>query len=144
MFHDQIEVKQKELQPWAAKIDAKQAEIDVATSERDALKKKAEAAKEARENAEAELNQLREDFEAKKAELQELQAEKNRNQRETREAEKELQASAAVHPDSHRYSCPSSTRKVASRDCVLGLPPLARKSKRRDPHRSRVVATTEC
>ena len=31
-FHDQIEVKQKELEPWTAKINSKQAEIDVATS----------------------------------------------------------------------------------------------------------------
>lgn len=42
-FHDQIEVKQKELQPWTAKINVKQAEIDVATSECDALAKRAEA-----------------------------------------------------------------------------------------------------
>ncbi|KAI8990648.1 RecF/RecN/SMC protein [Trametes punicea] len=91
VFHDQIEVKQKELQPWTAKIDAKQAEIDVATSERDALKKKAEVAREVREKAEAELKQLREDYGAKKGELEELEAEKVRNQREIREAEKELE-----------------------------------------------------
>lgn len=43
VFHDKIQVKQKELQPWTGKINAKQAEIDVATSERDALAKKAES-----------------------------------------------------------------------------------------------------
>ena len=42
VFHDQIEVKQRELQPWKAKINAKQAEVDVAISERDALAQKAE------------------------------------------------------------------------------------------------------
>jgi structural maintenance of chromosome 4 len=40
-FHDQIEVKRKELQPWTAKINTKQAEIDATSSERDALAKKA-------------------------------------------------------------------------------------------------------
>jgi structural maintenance of chromosome 4 len=30
-------VKQKELQPWTAKINTKQAEVDVASRERDAL-----------------------------------------------------------------------------------------------------------
>ncbi|KAI0368918.1 RecF/RecN/SMC protein [Pilatotrama ljubarskyi] len=90
VFHDQIEVKQKDLQPWTAKIDAKQAEIDVATSERDALQKKAEGARAARERAEAELQQLREDHKAKKAELDELEAERARNQREITDAEREL------------------------------------------------------
>lgn len=42
VFHDKIQIKQKELQPWTAQINAKQAEIDVATSERDALAKKAD------------------------------------------------------------------------------------------------------
>ncbi|KAI0652571.1 RecF/RecN/SMC protein [Trametes meyenii] len=91
IFHDQIEVKQKDLQPWAAKLDAKRAEIDVATSERDALRKKAEVAKEAREKAEAELQQLHEDHRAKKAELDELEGEKAGNQREIRDAERDLQ-----------------------------------------------------
>jgi len=64
-FHDQIEVKQKELQPWTSKINAKQAEIDIATSERDALIKKAEAAEEARKQAETNLDSLQGDHRAK-------------------------------------------------------------------------------
>jgi len=47
-FHDQIEVKQKELQPWTAKINVKQAEIDVATSECDALVKMSRGTHESR------------------------------------------------------------------------------------------------
>ncbi len=43
VFHDQIEVKQKELQPWKTQIDAKQAEIDVAANECQKLQQKAEA-----------------------------------------------------------------------------------------------------
>ena len=61
MFHDQIEVKQKELQPWTAKINAKQAEVDVASSERDALAKKAESIKQAGKEALEALEKLQED-----------------------------------------------------------------------------------
>ncbi|KAI0756431.1 RecF/RecN/SMC protein [Daedaleopsis nitida] len=95
VFHDQIEAKQKELQPWTAKINAKQAEIDVATSERDTLRKKAEAAKIAREQAETEFNQLREDHEAKSEELERLKHEKAKNQSAIREAEREHQNASA-------------------------------------------------
>ena len=65
VFHDQIEVKQKELQPWTAKINALQAEIDVASSERDALTKKAEAVREAGQQAQSNLQNLQADHEAK-------------------------------------------------------------------------------
>ncbi|KAG0695739.1 hypothetical protein DFH29DRAFT_1029507 [Suillus ampliporus] len=41
VFHEQIKAKQKELQPWTAKINVKKAAIDVASPERDALAKKA-------------------------------------------------------------------------------------------------------
>lgn len=57
MFHDQIEAKQKELQPWTTKINAKKAGIDVATSERDALAKKAAGLKDAVKNAQDDLEQ---------------------------------------------------------------------------------------
>ena len=65
MYHDQIEAKQRALQPWAAKINVKQAEIDVATSERDMLAKKAEAAKTASQEAQENFEQLQADHEAK-------------------------------------------------------------------------------
>lgn len=65
VFHDQIEVKQKDLQPWTAKINTKQAEIDVATSEKDALAKKAEAVKEASREASEALQKLTADHDAK-------------------------------------------------------------------------------
>lgn len=65
MFHDQIEAKQKDLQPWTAKINAKKAEVTVATSERDALAKKAKVAQEAIEEASTTLHQLREDQQTK-------------------------------------------------------------------------------
>jgi structural maintenance of chromosome 4 len=59
VFHDQIEIKQKELQPWTGKINSKQAEIDVASSERDALKRKADAVKDALKEAQGNLDELR-------------------------------------------------------------------------------------
>lgn len=65
VFHDQIEVKQRELQPWTAKINAKQSEIDVAVSERDTLAKKAEAIKTAYVEAQSVLEQLQSDHETK-------------------------------------------------------------------------------
>lgn len=65
VFHDKIEIKQKELQPWTAKINSKQAEIDLATSERDMLARKAEAAKTASKEAQDQLEQLRADHDAK-------------------------------------------------------------------------------
>ena len=61
VFHDQIEVKQKELQPWTAQINSKRAEVDVATSERDALAKKAAVLKASSEEAEENLRTLQTD-----------------------------------------------------------------------------------
>ena len=65
VYHEQIEAKQKELQPWTTKINAKQKDLDVAQSERDMLAKKAEAAKVALDEAKATLEQLKEDENAK-------------------------------------------------------------------------------
>lgn len=65
VFHDQIQVKQKELQPWTAQINTKQAEIDVATSERDALSKKAQALQAASKEARETLEALQEDLQTK-------------------------------------------------------------------------------
>jgi structural maintenance of chromosome 4 len=65
VFHDQIEVKQKELQPWTAKINTKQAEVDIASSERVALAKKAEAVKDVSKEAQEALEKLQSHQEAK-------------------------------------------------------------------------------
>jgi len=61
VFHDQIEQKQKELQPWKTKVNQKQAEIDIKTSERDMLIKKAETIKQASAEALEGLENLRSD-----------------------------------------------------------------------------------
>ena len=65
VFHDQIEQKQKELQPWKTKVNQKQAEIDIKTSERDMLIKKAEAIKQASAEAQETLENLRNDQKTK-------------------------------------------------------------------------------
>jgi structural maintenance of chromosome 4 len=59
VFHDQIEQKQRELQPWKTKINQKQAEIDVRTSERDMLVKKAEGIRGASAEAQEALENLK-------------------------------------------------------------------------------------
>jgi structural maintenance of chromosome 4 len=64
-FHDQIEVKQKELQPWTIKSNEKQAAIDLAKSERETLARKSEAAREAKAEAEATKTRLQGEKEAK-------------------------------------------------------------------------------
>lgn len=72
VFNDQIEVKQRELQPWTAKINAKQAEVDVATSERVALEKKAASALAAVNSAAEALQTLQDSYAAKTKDQQEL------------------------------------------------------------------------
>ena len=62
-------MKQKELQPWTAKINTKQAEFDVASSERDALAKKAEAVRQASKEAQEALEKLQADQETKVREI---------------------------------------------------------------------------
>jgi structural maintenance of chromosome 4 len=59
VFHDQIEQKQRELQPWKTRINQKQAEIDVKTSERDMLVKKAEGIRQAGAEAQEALESLK-------------------------------------------------------------------------------------
>lgn len=61
VFHDQIEVKQKELQPWTAKINQKQTKIDNASSEREAIVERAEALTAASEEAKNTLEGLESD-----------------------------------------------------------------------------------
>lgn len=65
IFHDQIEAKQKELQPWTKQINQKQARINIAQSERDTLVKKAEQAQAASEEAREALETLQADQAAK-------------------------------------------------------------------------------
>ena len=58
VFHDQIELKQKELVPWEAKINQTKAEVNIAFSEREMLAQKAEAVEKAAAEAQEALQQL--------------------------------------------------------------------------------------
>ncbi|KAI0275213.1 RecF/RecN/SMC N terminal domain-containing protein [Gloeopeniophorella convolvens] len=91
VFHDQIEQKQKELQPWKAKINQKQAEVDVKASERDMLLKKAEAIKQASEEAQQALEVLRTEQQTKVGELENLKDRKQSLHQESRSAQQRVQ-----------------------------------------------------
>ncbi|KAK0465948.1 RecF/RecN/SMC N terminal domain-containing protein [Desarmillaria tabescens] len=111
VFHDQIETKQKELQPWMTKLNAKQAEIDVATSERDALVQKAERIKDLSKDAEQSLAELRTDQTAKVQEQGQLRQRKAQAQNELRAAEKRYQ-DAQANVQSCRAKAMSTRQKV--------------------------------
>ncbi|KAJ6593824.1 RecF/RecN/SMC [Mycena capillaripes] len=112
VFHDQIEVKQKDLQPWTAKINAKKAEVAVATSERDALAKKAKAAQEATEEASNTLQQLREDQQTKLAQQENYRSEKKTLQTAIASVEKKL-SDAQRSVQECRTTASSSRQKAA-------------------------------
>ncbi|KAF9011348.1 RecF/RecN/SMC protein [Cyathus striatus] len=110
-FHDQIEAKQKELQPWTAKINRKQADIDVATSERNALAEKAKALQEASLEAEETLQGLQEDQEVKVTEHKKLQNRKAGLQRDIQSAEGKVQT-AQAKVQQYRGKATASRQKV--------------------------------
>ncbi|ORX37975.1 RecF/RecN/SMC N terminal domain-domain-containing protein [Kockovaella imperatae] len=74
-FTDKIEVKQRELEPWTAKISEKQSAIDVAQSERDMLVEKASSAAAALDEARRNLESLRKGDGSKHEEYEELKKE---------------------------------------------------------------------
>ncbi|KAJ6586845.1 RecF/RecN/SMC [Mycena vulgaris] len=108
VFHDQIEAKQKDLQPWTTKINAKQAEVDVATSERDALSKKAKTVQDAAEEASANLQQLQVDQQAKLVQQEGHRADKIAQQTAMANIEKKLK-------DAHRQVQECKTKASSSR-----------------------------
>lgn len=65
VFQTQIETKQKELEPWNAKINKKQAEVDLASNERNMLAEKADAVTGSVGDANKNLEGLISDKEAK-------------------------------------------------------------------------------
>ncbi|KAF8844243.1 RecF/RecN/SMC protein [Paxillus ammoniavirescens] len=95
VFHDQIEAKQKELQPWTAKINTKKASIDVATSERDALVKKATALKESVKNAQDDFEEKQSAQQTKIKELEDLKGKKLSMQGELQAHAKKFQDAQA-------------------------------------------------
>lgn len=110
-FHDQIEVKQKELQPWTAKINERQTAIDIARSERDALAQKAEAIEKAEREAEENLATKRADHQAKAAQQEDLRQQKTNLQQDLKNAEKRNQ-NAQARLQEWRAKSSSARQKV--------------------------------
>jgi len=92
-FTTQIEVKQRELEPWTAKISEKQSAIDIATSERDALVSKATGAQTALEEARKNLEDLKAGGEGKQDSWKELKTEMAKTKRDLASAESQLEVS---------------------------------------------------
>ncbi|KAJ6609837.1 RecF/RecN/SMC [Mycena sp. CBHHK59/15] len=118
VFHDQIEVKQKELQPWTAKINTKKAEVDVASSERDALAKKAKAVKEAAEEASETLQNLQLEQQAKVDKQDSYRSEKTAQQKAITTVEKRLK-DAQNELQECRSKASTSRQKVAEAKASL-------------------------
>ncbi|KAF8633608.1 hypothetical protein AX15_001396 [Amanita polypyramis BW_CC] len=102
VFHDQIEVKQRELQPWKTKINAKQAEVDVATSERDALAQKSEGLKAQLQEARRAHESLTGDQQVKINEQKTLKNQKANLQQELKQAEARLKSAQERVQECHQ------------------------------------------
>ncbi|RSH93703.1 hypothetical protein EHS25_006350 [Saitozyma podzolica] len=110
-FTTKIEDKQRELEPWTAKISEKQSAIDVATSERDLLAQKATGAQQALEEARANLDKLRDGDGAKQEEYEALKKEAVKVKKQLAAAEENIQ-NMATQSDQLRAKVSSSRQKA--------------------------------
>ncbi|KAJ2917163.1 hypothetical protein MD484_g3255, partial [Candolleomyces efflorescens] len=78
VFHDQIQKKQKELQPWTSKIDASKAAIDVREGQRDTLQDRADKRREALDEAQMTFDDLVREQEARSNEQKGFKDKKDR------------------------------------------------------------------
>ncbi|KAK4685041.1 structural maintenance of chromosome 4, partial [Tremellales sp. Uapishka_1] len=111
VFTTQIEAKQRELEPWTAKISEKQSAIDVATSERDLLVQKATGVQSALEEAEANLQGLKNGDQSKQAEYAELKKEAIKVQKQLAGSESKVESMSAKS-DALRNKVTSSRQKA--------------------------------
>jgi structural maintenance of chromosome 4 len=95
VFQRQIEVKQKELAPWTAKVNTKQAEIDLAESERALLADKATGAQAAVDEAIQGLEKLKADKAVKEEELETLNVEREGLKKQIKAGESKFRVSGA-------------------------------------------------
>lgn len=110
-FTIEIDAKQRELEPWTAKISEKQSAIDVAQSERDLLAKKAEDAKAALAEAKAALEQLKDSGKGKEEEYAALRKELAGLSKQLAAGEDKLQA-ATAHGDKLRKTVSACRAKA--------------------------------
>ncbi|TFK21552.1 hypothetical protein FA15DRAFT_645475 [Coprinopsis marcescibilis] len=92
VFNKQIQQKQKELQPWTAKINEKTAELNVAQSERDELVRKAQALETSVKDAEDALQGLENEQQEKLADQSGCKSEKDTLKRKLATATAKQQA----------------------------------------------------
>jgi structural maintenance of chromosome 4 len=128
VFHDQIEAKQRELQPWTAKINTKERELNVAQGELDSLIKKTKEAELASQEAKEQLDKFQEDRQAKvykildhansilillffvkERDLQHTQTEREKAQRDFQSKQSQRKVmSQGQHESSHTETCTGS------------------------------------
>lgn len=93
VFTTQIEIKQRELEPWTAKISEKQSAMDVAKSERDLLAEKATGILKSMQEAEEHLQSLRDGDGEKQEEYARLKKEASKIKKLTAEGEAKVDVS---------------------------------------------------
>lgn len=93
VFTTQIEIKQRELEPWTAKISEKQSVMDVAKSERDLLAEKATGILKSMQEAEEHLQSLRDGDGEKQEEYARLKKEASKIKKLTAEGEAKVDVS---------------------------------------------------
>ena len=89
-FTDQIEKKQKSLEPWTAQINEKQAAIALTQSELDLIREKESQSIKAVEEVSAKLKTLAADKSAKESELKQSQKEIGTIEKQTQDATAQL------------------------------------------------------
>ncbi|KAK4497066.1 hypothetical protein PRZ48_011515 [Zasmidium cellare] len=95
---DEIAVKQKQLEPWNAKINNKHSSIAVAQSELDILRERENAGATAIAEVEAKIADLQEKRDAKSTEIEECKKQRKTAEKEAQSAQKRLDDVAAKEP----------------------------------------------
>ncbi|KAJ9102655.1 hypothetical protein QFC19_004764 [Naganishia cerealis] len=110
-FTTQIELKQRELEPWTAKVSEKQGAIDVAQSEKSVLEARATAGQTAWKNAMEQLDALTEGMSAKRTEHARLTKEKAELDKKLALGQKNL-SSMSANSDALRARVTASRQKT--------------------------------
>lgn len=95
---DQIAVKQKQLEPWSAKINEKQSSMAVAQSELDILHEKENAGATAIAETEAKISNLQEQQSTKAGELEECKTRRKGAEKELQRLQKQVDQLSAQEP----------------------------------------------
>ncbi|KAL4872364.1 hypothetical protein BDV12DRAFT_142631 [Aspergillus spectabilis] len=108
---DQINAKQKSLEPWDEKINKKQSALAVAQSELDILKEKSNAGAVLLEEAQSKISSIEENIARKEEDLEECKAQKSNLEEEVAQLKNGLKKYSAKEPDVRAHV--SSARQKA-------------------------------